>query len=260
MVKGKRYGGLVLLMMFFFMIIPLCAKGKEAEEFIQFKAGTVWEVVRDTEVKEKPDEDAETLHVFSAGTAVLLLEDEQDGWSMVQNQSDTGYIPVEALQIYGAEDIDAMNQEFVQAEQEHIRVIEEHELVKKEQRTSFVWKVLIVIFIVIFFGTSIYDVLNRNRKNDFYYIRKNTEPGNCIFDGPIYGFFGDVDPGRNFDSMSCSSGDWNRSGIQEKIRHAEEYLWNTAYRIFTHFGNGIFLVLDSGDWRFLLSESGSSFP
>lgn len=153
-----------MMVLFFFMITPLSVGATEAdgEENKRFRAGTVWEVIIDTDAKEKADEDSVTVHTFIAGNLVLLLEDEQNGWVLAQNKSDTGYIPTEALETYyKAENLDTLNQEFERMEKEQIRTVEEQEATEKERKSSYIWKYLIILFAVLFVGMGIYDAFKR---------------------------------------------------------------------------------------------------
>ncbi len=152
-----------MLVLFLFMITPLSVGATEAdgEENKRFRAGTVWEVIVDTDAKEKADEDSETVYAFMAGTLVVLLEDEQDDWVLAQNKLNTGYIPTEVLQTYKEEKMDTINQEFERVEKEQIRTVEEQEVTEKEKRSSYVWKFLIILFAVLFVGIGIYDAFKR---------------------------------------------------------------------------------------------------
>lgn len=159
----------IVFMLLFFLMVSLPVRAEEADTGDgknEFAAGTVWEIARNTDVKETPDGESRTKYVFTAGTSVVLLEEEQDGWCLVQNQENVGYIPTNALQIYGEENMEAMSREFEETVQEQTRVVEEYEIYKREKNFSLVWKILIIGFFSCFFGLSVYDAFRKNEKRN----------------------------------------------------------------------------------------------
>lgn len=132
----------------------------------QFTAGTVWGVVSDTEVKETPDDSARTVGELEEGAAVILAEDTADGWCKIQNQSVTGYIPIEALQIYQAGTAEELTQEFAQQEQMSTIGIEEYERAMEEKRTATIWGIVIGVLVVAVFAVGIISALKGDKEQD----------------------------------------------------------------------------------------------
>lgn len=147
------------------MLFVMAGIGVQAQEE-QFTAGTVWGVTGDTEVKETADDTAKTVGEIEDGTAVLVTEDAKEGWCKVQNQSVTGYIPVEALQIYQAVSAEELTREFVDQEQVSTTGIEEYEQAMKEKRTATIWGVIIGVLVVAIFAVGIISALKGNRQKD----------------------------------------------------------------------------------------------
>lgn len=130
----------------------------------QFTAGTVWGVVSDTEVKETADDSARTVGELEEGAAVILAEDTADGWCKIQNQSVTGYIPIEALQIYQAGEPEELTQEFTEQEQLSTTGVEDYEQIAKEKKTATIWGVIIGVIVVAIFAVGIISALKNNKE------------------------------------------------------------------------------------------------
>ena len=161
--KTVRKCGLgVLLAGMLLAVVEISVKAQEE----QFTVGTVWGVTKDTEVKETADTTAETVGEVETGAAVLILEDEADGWCKVQNQSLTGYIPIESLQTYQAGDVDEMTQEFTEHEQVSTTGMEEYDQAIKEKKTATVWGIAIGVLIVAIFAVGIISALKGDKEKE----------------------------------------------------------------------------------------------
>lgn len=156
----KKFSLDVLLTCMLFAMVGISVQASEE----QFTAGTVWGVARDTEVKETADIAAKTVGELEEGAAVILAEDTADGWCKVQNQSVTGYIPIEALQIYQAGESKELTQEFAEQEQLSITGIEDYEQIAKEKKTATIWGVVIGLIVVAIFAVGIISALKENDK------------------------------------------------------------------------------------------------
>jgi len=156
----RKYVPGVLLTCMLFVMAGISVQASEE----QFKAGTVWAVTNDTEVKETANDAARTVGEIEAGTAVLLVEDAADGWCKVQNQSLIGYIPVEDIQKYQAGNEEELKKEFVEQEQMSITGIEEYEQTMKEKRTATIWGIIIGVLVAAIFAVGIILVLKGDKE------------------------------------------------------------------------------------------------
>lgn len=139
----KKYGIGIIYVFLAFLIIAGDVKAKEAEQLVK---GTMWETVRNIEVKEKADSSSKTVAEVSKGELVLLLEDESKGWCKIQNKTVSGYIQSSDLQIYHEEAMEEINQEFEILRQQNVRVLEEYDLAEKERRVAAIWGAIIAVF------------------------------------------------------------------------------------------------------------------
>lgn len=158
----KKYGIGIICAFLVFLISAGDVKAKEAEQLVE---GTMWETVRDIEVKEKADSSSKTVAKVSKGELVLLLEDESEGWCKIQNKTVSGYIQSSDLQIYHEEAMEEINQEFEILRQQNVRVLQEYDLAEKERRVATIWGTIIAIFALITFVLGFF-MLSRKKHGE----------------------------------------------------------------------------------------------
>ncbi len=151
--------GLVLVMG---MRVPV-----QAAETDNSGAMTLQQTTKDAEMKEAPDNSAETLSDLEKGTAVVVYGEPQDSWSQVEYQGVKGYVESNVLEAYSAiDDVEELDQEFEAVEEETIRIIDEHELIQKSKRTSIIWGVIIAVLILGIFAVGIVSALKKDKEGD----------------------------------------------------------------------------------------------
>lgn len=125
---------------------------------------TLQQTVKDTEIKESPDDDAETLREIEEGTGVIVFGEPQDSWSKVEYDGVSGYMESGALENYMAEGgEEALEQEFEEVQEETVRTIEESELIQKSKRTSMIWGIVIAVLVAAIFVVGIVSAIKKDK-------------------------------------------------------------------------------------------------
>lgn len=125
---------------------------------------TLQQTVKDTEIKESPDDDAETLREIEEGTGVIVFGEPQDSWSKVEYDGVSGYMESGALENYMAEGgEEALEQEFEEVQEETVRTIEESELIQKSKRTSMIWGIVIAVLVAAIFVVGIVSAIKKEK-------------------------------------------------------------------------------------------------
>lgn len=125
---------------------------------------TLQKTVKDTEIKESPEDSAETLREIEEGTGVIVYGEPQDSWSRVEYDGVSGYMESNALEYYMADDEeDALKQEFEEVQEETVRTVEESELIQKSKRTSMIWGIVIAVLVAAIFAVGIISAIKKDK-------------------------------------------------------------------------------------------------
>lgn len=125
---------------------------------------TLQQTVRDTEIKESPDDDAETLGEIEEGTGVIVFGEPQDSWSKVEYDGVSGYMESSALEYYMADDEEeALEQEFETVQEETVRTVEESELIQKSRKTSVIWGGIIAVLVAAIFVVGVVSAIKKDK-------------------------------------------------------------------------------------------------
>lgn len=125
---------------------------------------TLQKTVKDTEIKESPEDSAETLREIEEGTGVIVYGEPQDSWSRVEYDGVSGYMESEALELYMADDEEeALEQEFETVQEETVRTVEESELIRKSRRTSAIWGGVIAVLVAAIFVVGVVSAIKKEK-------------------------------------------------------------------------------------------------
>ena len=132
------------------------------------QSGQIMAVTEETDVKESPDENSETIVTFAAGNTVFVTG-EQGDWYIVFYQGKNGYVQKECVQSGEAENQDylaALDEEMHTTQAENKMVVEEIERRREEKKHSIIWGVVIVALIIGIFATGIISTVKNGKKED----------------------------------------------------------------------------------------------
>lgn len=125
---------------------------------------TLQKTVKDTEIKESPEDSAEILREIEEGTGVIVYGEPQDSWSRVEYDGVSGYMESEALELYMADDEEeALEQEFETVQEETVRTVEESELIRKSRRTSAIWGGVIAVLVAAIFVVGVVSAIKKEK-------------------------------------------------------------------------------------------------
>lgn len=125
---------------------------------------TLQKSVKDTEIKESPEDSAEILREIEEGTGVIVYGEPQDSWSRVEYDGVSGYMESEALELYMADDEEeALEQEFETVQEETVRTVEESELIRKSRRTSAIWGGVIAVLVAAIFVVGVVSAIKKEK-------------------------------------------------------------------------------------------------
>lgn len=160
----------------FFTAVILAVLPCRAEENNTNFTGQLMTATHDTEAKETPDKDAETVFSYTSGDSIFVVG-ETDGWYEVVFQSQKGYVPKSDLTekvILGEgteneqnyqEFVDALDEEIQAIEAENQMIVEEIERQRTEKKHSIVWGIVIALLVAGIIITGIISSIQVNKKN-----------------------------------------------------------------------------------------------
>ena len=125
-------------------------------------------VLQQIEVKERPNDDAETLFTYDEGDHISVTGETKNGWYIVYYQGQTGYINKNVSQDILEEeelDIEALNDELVAQEVENKLIAEGVERYLSEARRSKIWGIIIVLLVIGIFVVGILSTIRAEKKN-----------------------------------------------------------------------------------------------
>ena len=149
-----------------FGTVPLNVSAQEEKADAAAQSGQLMTAQERIDAKEKPDNKAQTIFSFEAGSPVYVTGP-TDGWYAVQYEDKTGYINADAVKdilVPAAMDVDELNAELKAVEDESKMIIEETERYRAESRRSKIWGGIIILLVVGIFATGIVSTVRAEKK------------------------------------------------------------------------------------------------
>ena len=173
--KKIRILAILLSMICFSGLTELPVMAQEADEAVVTEMNQVMTVQSDCEARQAPDENAEVMMSYSAGSSVWVIGETQDGWYKVSYQGKDGYIPVAAvtdLQLQTEAEQEepvtlteaGLDTEMAALEAENEMIVEEVERLRGEEKRSQIWKMVIGLLVVGIFATGIISTMQTKKK------------------------------------------------------------------------------------------------
>ena len=120
-----------------------------------------------TEAKKEPDDSAEVLTVFEAGSDILVVEEIDEEWYSIAYRAEIGYIKradTEEKTVY-EEELVEVDEELSEVSYESTLLVEEIEKDKAESQKSIGWGVVIGVLVIAILGIGIVQsVLKKDEK------------------------------------------------------------------------------------------------
>ncbi len=151
-----------------FGTVSLNVSAQEEKADAAAQSGQLMTAQERIDAKEKPDNKAQTIFSFEAGTPVYVTGP-TDGWYSVQYEDKTGYINADAVKdilVPAAMDVDELNAELKAVEDESKMIIEETERYRAESRRSKIWGGIIILLVVGIFATGIVSTVRAEKKKN----------------------------------------------------------------------------------------------
>lgn len=143
------------------LLVPVPVNAAEADTAV---TGTVLKTDTDVEVHQSASGTSEVITVLDAGTAVLVMEDDGEGWCRISAREITGYVESGYLvQLYSS---DEMSQEFEQIGNNYQMVFNEVQQLNRQQSQARIWGTVIVVLTVGIFAAGIIPVIRKNKEDE----------------------------------------------------------------------------------------------
>lgn len=160
--KRNVWYAMVGLLFFIGMGVPV-----QASETGNAVAMTLQQTTKDAEIKEEPDQNANTLSELKKGTAVIVYGEPQDSWSQVEYGGVKGYMESSALESFNVgDDADELEEEFNTLEEDNRRLIDEYELAQRSKRTSIIWGIIIGALVVGIFAVGVVSAVKKGKEEE----------------------------------------------------------------------------------------------
>lgn len=111
-----------------------------------------------TEAKREPDDAAETLTTFNAGSDILVVEEIDEEWYSIAYKGEIGYVRRENT-VDKQTDVEAIDEELAEEEYKGQLLVKEVEKKNSETRQGKIWGAIIVVLVLAIFGVGIYSHL-----------------------------------------------------------------------------------------------------
>lgn len=140
----------------------------EADAGIQSEniQGNLMEAAVDTVGREQQSMNAASVMELPAGTHILVVGEETDGWYEIYSQGKTAYVPSKDLTSPTILDAAQLEQEMKKIEEEDKAFIESLEMQRKAIARSKVWRAVIIILIAAVFATGMVSALHRPKEDN----------------------------------------------------------------------------------------------
>lgn len=123
------------------------------------KANTLLEVVEETELVEDIEDRTSVIGTLQAGTPVISVEDERNGWIKVSYREMTGYISTLNVSKYGDAELD---QEFEQLANQNKLMMNELEYVALQKKQEMTWGIITGVLVIALFAVGIATAVVKN--------------------------------------------------------------------------------------------------
>lgn len=98
---------------------------------------TLQQTTRDVEIKEKPDQNANTVSELPAGTGVVVYGESQNSWSQIEYAGVSGYVESNALRAYPVDgSAEELDQEVEEIQEDTPQVTDEQEMEEETEQES----------------------------------------------------------------------------------------------------------------------------
>lgn len=157
--KGINLLKYFVLAMMIVLISPLSVKAQEEA----LSVNTAIYVQGNVQVMDKADADADIVGNIPDGTAVIVIEEANNGWVKVKYQTIEGYIQVSNVRFEAESGLDA---EFDQISNESMLIFESMQLAIAERRQKMIWGTVIAVIIIAMFGVGIASAVLKSKKEN----------------------------------------------------------------------------------------------
>lgn len=152
----------ILLSLLFVFVIGMPVKASDSDMTM-----TLQKTVKDADIKEAPDKNAETLKTIEKGTGVIVYGEPQDSWSQVEYDGAKGYMESGALEAYMTDDeAEEIEEEFETVGEGTVRTVEESELIQKSKKTSVIWGGVIAVLVAAIFVVGIFSAVKKDKNEE----------------------------------------------------------------------------------------------
>lgn len=154
--RGRFIGVLGIIMVWLLGTMTVAAT-----QNTEIDANILLEITQDTQLYEKPDDQAAVVGTLKTGTPVFSVEPSQENWCKVSYQDMSGFVPISTIRIYNSEELE---QELKQAGESNKLLFEEIEYVKTQKREKVMWGSVIVVLVAAMFTVGIVSAVLKNKK------------------------------------------------------------------------------------------------
>lgn len=140
------------------------------EEKMETLQGSLMVASEDTQGREEPDEKAEVIVNFPAGSS-FLVTGEENGWSRIYYQGQILFVPEKALTAVLGEDGGELDEELQKSAEEGATFISSLEKQRSVTRHTRVWRIVIVVLVAAVFVSGLTSSLKKGQ-------RKKRDQGN----------------------------------------------------------------------------------
>lgn len=123
--------------------------------------GNLMAAAVDTVGLEQPKEGAAPVVKLQAGTHLLVVGEETNGWCEIYYQGKTAFVPAADMTAATSLDAEALDQEMQKIGEEDAAFIESLEMQRKAIARSKVWRIIIIVLIAAVFVTGLVSALRK---------------------------------------------------------------------------------------------------
>ncbi len=157
-----------IMMLFLFSGYSSLEARAEAEDETQTEniQGNLMEAAVDTIGREQRSENAASVIDLPAGTHILVVGEETEGWYEIYSQGKKAYVPSKDLRTPAILDAAELEQEMKKIEEEDKAFIESLEMQRKVIARSKVWRTVIIVLIAGVFVTGVISALRKTKNEE----------------------------------------------------------------------------------------------
>lgn len=136
--------------------------------------GNLMEATVDTVGREQRSDNAASVIELPAGTHILVVGEETDGWYEIYSQGKTAFVPSKDLMVPAILDAAELEQEMKKIEEEDKAFIESLEMQRKAIARSKLWRTVIIVLIAGVFITGVISALHKTKNEEKPVTRKKS--------------------------------------------------------------------------------------